>query len=123
EDKALARTRQAEHPIDLGPGEDARFPNRLAGGWQTASATIRGISLGHAPAIEGTQDPVIGVEGRRSERGPLGADLAVEAMSGPASVALKLLAQLAHVLALDLVDGADALAGQGRQDASRKGGA
>ena len=60
------------------------------------------------------------MEGRGSERGPLGADLAVEAMSGPASVALELLAQLAHVLALDLVDGADALAGQRRQDAALK---
>jgi hypothetical protein len=81
---------------------------------------IRGIALGDAPAIEGTQDPVIGVEGCGSERGPLGTDLAVEAMSGPASVALELLAQRAHVLALDLVDGADALAGQRRQDPALK---
>jgi hypothetical protein len=63
---------------------------------------------------------VIGVEGGGSERGPLGADLAVEAISGPASVALELLAKLAHVLALDLVDGADALPGQRRQDAPLK---
>src|SRR5438445_12127262 len=70
--------------------------------------------------MEGTKDPVIGVEGRGSERGPLGADLAVKAMSGPASVALELLAQLAHVLALDLVDGADPLAGQRWQDAPLK---
>jgi hypothetical protein len=67
-------------------------------------STIREIVLGHAVAIEGTQDPVIGVEGRGSERA-LAADLAVEAMPGPASVALELLAKLAHVLPLDLVDG------------------
>src|SRR5207302_3563877 len=78
------------------------------------------VAFGHAPAIEGTQDPVVGVQGRGSKRGPLGADIAVEAMPGPASVALELVAQLAHVLALDLVDGADALAGQLRQDASLK---
>jgi len=81
---------------------------------------MRGMAFGHAPAIEGTHDPVIGVEGRGSELGPLYADLAVEGMSGPALVALELLAQLAHVLALDLVDGADARAGQGRRDASLK---
>ena len=63
---------------------------------------------------------MIGVEGRGSERGPLGADLAVEAMAGPASVALELVAQLPHVLALDLVDGADALAGQRGQDTPLK---
>ena len=96
---------------------DPRFTHRLAGRWQPSDPAIGRVALGHAPAIEGTQDPVIGVEGRGSERGPLGADLAVEAMSGPASVALELVAQLAHVLALDLVDGADALPGQRRQNA------
>jgi hypothetical protein len=40
-------------------------------------------------------------------------------MSGPA-VALELVAQLVHLLALGLVDGADALAGQRWQDAPLK---
>jgi len=31
EDQAVARTRQAERRIDLGPSKDARFPDALAG--------------------------------------------------------------------------------------------
>jgi len=120
EDEPVAGARQTEHSVDLGRGEDAHFTHRLAGRRQQCDPAIGRVALGYAPAIEGTQDPVVAVEGRGSQQGPLGPDLAVEAMSGSASVALELLAQLTYVLALDLVDGADALAGRHRQGAALK---